>query len=270
MPIGMAIHELHHQRSEARRCRPRRQRRGRVAGPRGGGGVAACLAWTERGGPPVRVPTRQGFVSRLLQRVLATQLQGRRANGFRPGGHPLRDERAPRDATSLNLLSIEVPFLPRFRCCSKSDALTRSSSTSVRASCRPSARPSASRGTRRSCPRRRTSLVFRSQSPSSIRKVSARLSIGRGCLADRHRHRAETRFRGHFRRGLRCARHDPTRRRARPSGDLRARRLMRLRAADRSWIEGSGSEVFVPGDAVRAAPHSAAAAQGRLLQADCR
>jgi PAS domain S-box-containing protein len=31
--------------------------------------------WTERGGPRVMMPTRQGFGSRLLQRVLATQLQ---------------------------------------------------------------------------------------------------------------------------------------------------------------------------------------------------
>jgi len=33
------------------------------------------FAWTERGGPRVSMPTRQGFGSRLLQRVLATQLQ---------------------------------------------------------------------------------------------------------------------------------------------------------------------------------------------------
>ncbi|MBD2748087.1 PAS domain S-box protein [Microvirga sp. BT688] len=33
------------------------------------------FAWTEHGGPRVSTPTRQGFGSRLLQRVLATQLQ---------------------------------------------------------------------------------------------------------------------------------------------------------------------------------------------------
>jgi len=33
------------------------------------------FAWVERGGPRVSAPTRQGFGSRLLQRVLATQLQ---------------------------------------------------------------------------------------------------------------------------------------------------------------------------------------------------
>ena len=33
------------------------------------------FSWTERGGPRVSLPTRQGFGSRLLQRVLAAQLQ---------------------------------------------------------------------------------------------------------------------------------------------------------------------------------------------------
>jgi two-component sensor histidine kinase len=33
------------------------------------------FTWTENGGPRVSTPTRQGFGSRLLQRVLATQLQ---------------------------------------------------------------------------------------------------------------------------------------------------------------------------------------------------
>ena len=33
------------------------------------------FAWIEHGGPKVSTPTRQGFGSRLLQRVLATQLQ---------------------------------------------------------------------------------------------------------------------------------------------------------------------------------------------------
>ena len=33
------------------------------------------FSWIEHGGPRVSTPTRQGFGSRLLQRVLATQLQ---------------------------------------------------------------------------------------------------------------------------------------------------------------------------------------------------
>ena len=33
------------------------------------------FSWIEKGGPRVSAPTRQGFGSRLLQRVLTTQLQ---------------------------------------------------------------------------------------------------------------------------------------------------------------------------------------------------
>jgi two-component sensor histidine kinase len=40
------------------------------------------FAWTEHGGPKVSTPTRQGFGSRLLQRVLATQLQADVAMDF--------------------------------------------------------------------------------------------------------------------------------------------------------------------------------------------
>ncbi|WP_052003571.1 PAS domain-containing protein [Microvirga sp. BSC39] len=40
------------------------------------------FAWTEHGGPRVSTPTRQGFGSRLLQRVLATQLQANVAMNF--------------------------------------------------------------------------------------------------------------------------------------------------------------------------------------------
>jgi two-component sensor histidine kinase len=41
------------------------------------GGPILYLTWTEKGGPPVRKPERHGFGSRLLQRVLAAQLQAK-------------------------------------------------------------------------------------------------------------------------------------------------------------------------------------------------
>ncbi|MBB3018642.1 PAS domain S-box-containing protein [Microvirga lupini] len=76
VPIGMAIHELttnaakHGALStfggqvEVRwRVEPGEER------------PVLHFAWTEHGGPKVSTPTRQGFGSRLLQRVLATQLQ---------------------------------------------------------------------------------------------------------------------------------------------------------------------------------------------------
>jgi two-component sensor histidine kinase len=44
------------------------------------------FSWTESGGPPVKPPKRQGFGSRLLQRVLATQLQAEVHMDFAPEG----------------------------------------------------------------------------------------------------------------------------------------------------------------------------------------
>ncbi len=44
------------------------------------------LRWTERGGPPVAPPTRQGFGSRLIERSLARDLDGEVSLEFAPGG----------------------------------------------------------------------------------------------------------------------------------------------------------------------------------------
>jgi PAS domain S-box-containing protein len=44
------------------------------------------FSWTERGGPRVSTPTRQGFGSRLLQRVLSTQLQAEVHMDFQEDG----------------------------------------------------------------------------------------------------------------------------------------------------------------------------------------
>jgi PAS domain S-box-containing protein len=52
------------------------------------------LAWTERDGPPVVPPTRRGFGSQLLQRVLRTQLQGDVAIEHPPSGLRVRLEAA--------------------------------------------------------------------------------------------------------------------------------------------------------------------------------
>ena len=106
VPIGMAIHEL----------TTNAVKHGALSTP--GGSVEVVwqvleeeevsrlvFAWTERGGPPVRVPTRQGFGSRLLQRVLATQLQADVQMDFDPEGIRFAmSVPLPRDATLLNLL----------------------------------------------------------------------------------------------------------------------------------------------------------------------
>jgi PAS domain S-box-containing protein len=51
--------------------------------PRGPG---LHLVWSETGGPPVSRPRRRGFGSRLIERSLAYELDGRVSLEFRPGG----------------------------------------------------------------------------------------------------------------------------------------------------------------------------------------
>src|SRR4030095_13512636 len=76
VPVGMAIHEL----------TTNAAKHGSLSGSLGtvdvtwwvhrdDTGAHLHFAWTEEGGPAVATPTRQGFGSRLLQRVLTTQLQ---------------------------------------------------------------------------------------------------------------------------------------------------------------------------------------------------
>ncbi len=44
------------------------------------------MTWREAGGPPVVAPTRRGFGTRLIERSLAQDLQGRAEVAFEPGG----------------------------------------------------------------------------------------------------------------------------------------------------------------------------------------
>lgn len=89
VPIGMAIHELT---TNAAKYGALSTREGRVsvAWEILSGGETGILrfAWRESAGPPVVQPSRQGFGSRLLQRVLTTQVQAKveaeyAAAGFR-------------------------------------------------------------------------------------------------------------------------------------------------------------------------------------------
>jgi two-component sensor histidine kinase len=48
------------------------------------------LGWVERDGPPVKPPSHQGFGSRLLERVLTTQIQAEVRADYRPEGLNLR------------------------------------------------------------------------------------------------------------------------------------------------------------------------------------
>jgi two-component sensor histidine kinase len=45
-----------------------------------------CLRWKEKGGPPVRPPTRQGFGTRLIQQSFVNQLNGAVRLSFDPSG----------------------------------------------------------------------------------------------------------------------------------------------------------------------------------------
>ena len=86
VPIGMAIHEL----------TTNAVKHGALAVFGGSVAITWTLSieaegrrlrvdWIEQDGPAVEQPTRQGFGSRLLQRVLTTQIRCRREDGFQPG-----------------------------------------------------------------------------------------------------------------------------------------------------------------------------------------
>jgi two-component sensor histidine kinase len=64
------------------------------------------LRWTEKGGPPVKPPTRQGFGTRLLQRALPTEAGVSVAIEFNPDGLVCVIEAAlPPVAKAANTLS---------------------------------------------------------------------------------------------------------------------------------------------------------------------
>ncbi|TXN53368.1 PAS domain-containing protein, partial [Methylobacterium sp. WL18] len=90
VPIGMAIHELT---TNAAKYGALSNRTGRVAvtwtlEPGGPAGILR-FHWRETGGPPVQPPSRQGFGSRLLQRVLITQVQAEVETDYDPEGFSL-------------------------------------------------------------------------------------------------------------------------------------------------------------------------------------
>ena len=93
VPTGMAIHELT---TNAAKYGALSAPRGRIAvawsvglaeqGPGGEGERRLHLDWTETGGPPATEPTRRGFGSNLLQRVLTVQCGALIQFDFRPSG----------------------------------------------------------------------------------------------------------------------------------------------------------------------------------------
>lgn len=86
VPIGMAIHELT---TNAAKYGALSTGRGRVAITWSVEAGMLHLDWRESGGPAVAPPTRQGFGSRLLQRVLTTQVQANITTDYAPEGFHL-------------------------------------------------------------------------------------------------------------------------------------------------------------------------------------
>jgi len=87
VPTGMAIHEL----------TTNAAKHGALSVPEGRIRISwtvektaahqvLCLDWIERGGPPTEPPTRKGFGSTLLQRVLKVQCQAELAFDYQPAG----------------------------------------------------------------------------------------------------------------------------------------------------------------------------------------
>ncbi|MCJ2130194.1 HWE histidine kinase domain-containing protein [Methylobacterium sp. E-045] len=103
VPIGMAIHELT---TNAAKHGALSTQEGRVAivwsVTEDAAGKTLHLDWSEFGGPRVRPPTRQGFGSRLLQRVLTAQVRADIAASYPPEGFRLT-MRAPLPARTEGL-----------------------------------------------------------------------------------------------------------------------------------------------------------------------
>jgi two-component sensor histidine kinase len=75
VPIGMAVHELTTNAAKYGALSAGGRVEVRWTLQAEGDRQILNFTWAERGGPRVELPRRQGFGSRLLQRVLATQLQ---------------------------------------------------------------------------------------------------------------------------------------------------------------------------------------------------
>jgi len=103
VPIGMAIHELT---TNAAKYGALSTPEGRVAITWSLEAAATLhFEWRESGGPAVREPTRQGFGSRLLQRVLTAQVRAEVTMDYPVDGFRLRMQ-APLPARNTVLASL--------------------------------------------------------------------------------------------------------------------------------------------------------------------
>jgi PAS domain S-box-containing protein len=87
VPVGMALHELA---TNAIRHGALRDPTGRIAVDWTVEGQCLSLTWNEHDGPPVALPTREGFGSQLLKRVLTAQIAAEVDIAFDPDGLRVR------------------------------------------------------------------------------------------------------------------------------------------------------------------------------------
>lgn len=103
VPIGMAIHELT---TNAAKYGALSVSTGRLAirwtAEPEENGIRLKLTWAESGGPRVKAPKKQGFGSRLLHRVLTTQLSAKVDMDFNPDGLVVVIEASLKQTTLLD------------------------------------------------------------------------------------------------------------------------------------------------------------------------
>lgn len=85
--LALAIHELATNAvKHGALSRPEGRVSIRWARVRGAGPARLTMTWQETGGPPVAVPNRRGFGTRMIERGLAAELGGTVQIEFRPEG----------------------------------------------------------------------------------------------------------------------------------------------------------------------------------------
>jgi two-component sensor histidine kinase len=81
--LALAVHELG---TNAAKYGALSNGHGRVAIRWRSTGDRLSLVWQEVGGPPVSPPTKRGFGTRMIERSLASELDGEVSIRFEPGG----------------------------------------------------------------------------------------------------------------------------------------------------------------------------------------
>jgi PAS domain S-box-containing protein len=68
-------------------------------------GTTSVFRWAERGGPPVKLPTRRSFGSRLIERLMPEALRGRATLAFDPSGLVFQLEAPTSELTTMESIN---------------------------------------------------------------------------------------------------------------------------------------------------------------------